>query len=244
MRANADKFQLIFLGKNIRSCDHTIYIDNMTLKGSSAINVLGVELDEDLNFHTHVEFVCSETAKQINAMSRINNYLDNKSRKFIYNSFIVSNFNYCSTVWMFTNRRNLNRLDKLNKRALRLVYNDKTSPYNDILHKYNCNDVYKMCTISLAVEVFKMRHQTAPPYLSNMLEATIPRYDFRDQSTYILPKFNTKTYGFHSLRYIGSKLWNYLDFCDKNTESLSQFKSNVKNWIQRMDTVFIKSEFF
>ena len=53
----------------------------------------------------------------------------------IYNSFIRSNFNYCPLVWHFCNKTNTEKLEKLQLRALRIVFNDFNSSYSDLLIK-------------------------------------------------------------------------------------------------------------
>ena len=51
-------------------------------------------------------------------------------RKAIYNSFIVSNFNYCPLVCYFTSRESINKIQKIQERVLRFVLKDSTSDYN------------------------------------------------------------------------------------------------------------------
>lgn len=89
MEANPNKFQLLFLGRNIQSSDHSINISNNILTGTDCINILGVDFDQNLNFSCHIKNICSKTAKQINALSRINSHLDRISRKSLYNCYIV-----------------------------------------------------------------------------------------------------------------------------------------------------------
>ena len=42
---------------------------------------------------------------------------------------------YCSRVWHFWSAINCDKLESLNKRALRIVFNDKVSSYKQLLHK-------------------------------------------------------------------------------------------------------------
>ena len=39
----------------------------------------------------------------------------------MYNAFILPAFNYCSDVWHFCNKRSNDKLEQLNKQALRTV---------------------------------------------------------------------------------------------------------------------------
>ena len=51
----------------------------------------------------------------------------------IYKYFISSTFDYCPVAWIFCGKTNSNKLDKLNKRAIRIVSNDHVSSYSIIL---------------------------------------------------------------------------------------------------------------
>ena len=149
------------------------------------------------------ESICSKVSRQINALIRIKNYLDIDSRKAIYKSYIASNINYCSTVWMFTGRTNLDKLNRLNKQALRMVYNDYSSDYDVLLNLNNSLDVYKMFIKALAIEMYKIKRGTSPVYMRDMFIHNDAAYMLRDTNTYVLPKFKTRTFGYHSMWYIG-----------------------------------------
>ena len=47
----------------------------------------------------------------------------------------MSNFQYCFLVWDFLNAQLLNKIENLEKRALRLLLNDYGSTYEDLLEK-------------------------------------------------------------------------------------------------------------
>ena len=46
---------------------------------------------------------------------------------------IESQFGYCPLVWMCCNRSCNNRINHLHERALRFIYNDKASSFEDLL---------------------------------------------------------------------------------------------------------------
>ena len=52
----------------------------------------------------------------------------------MYKTYILSNFNYCSTIWHRCSKYATLKMEKLNKRALRIVYNNnKDMNYNNLL---------------------------------------------------------------------------------------------------------------
>ena len=76
------------------------------------VQVPGVIIDSKLNFSLHVSSMSKKAARQLNALARISNYLDESARRIIYNSFVSSNFNYCPLVWHFCGVTNGNKVEK------------------------------------------------------------------------------------------------------------------------------------
>ena len=58
-----------------------------------------------------------------------------ETRKCLYLAFIIPHFNYCSETWHFCNTSAIAKLEKVNERALRFVFNEKQRPYSELLNK-------------------------------------------------------------------------------------------------------------
>ena len=58
-----------------------------------------------------------------------------KEKEVLLNSFVLSNFNYCPLVWHFCSSKSLKKIEKIQERTLRILYNDSTSDYNQLLNK-------------------------------------------------------------------------------------------------------------
>jgi hypothetical protein len=230
MKANASKFQLMFLDRQ-NTLNSSITVGGSDIKATKSVNVLGVELDENLKFKTHIDEICGQAGKQINALKRIKHYLDRDSKKIIYNSYINSNFNFCSVVWMFSCKTQLEKIEKTNKRALRFVTNEGHLSYEEICTKEKQLTVYKRCVKNAAITMYKIRRGIAPQYLNEMFVSQDSHYDMRDDDKYRLTRYNTITYGKHSFRYYGAKLWNNIPTDIKRSVSLNTFKTAITQWL-------------
>ena len=63
----------------------------------------------------------------------------------------------------------------------------------------------------LSILMYKVKNELCPLYNKEMFQnKNINRYGFRN-SDFVIPRFNTMTYGKHSLRYLGAFLWSNLD---------------------------------
>ena len=77
----------------------------------------------------------------------------------------MSNFNYCPLVWMFSNATSLKKIENLQKRALRFLYNNQQLTYEELLYKANSStmDVEKLCF--LWVEIYKTINNLNPSFM-------------------------------------------------------------------------------
>ena len=53
----------------------------------------------------------------------------------LYNSFILTNFNYCPLIWMFCGKTANEEVNRVHKRALRVLLNDFDSNFEELLHR-------------------------------------------------------------------------------------------------------------
>ena len=132
--ANPDKFQSIILSRDrIDQFDNSV--DGHVFSRGNSLKMLGVTLNDNLNFNEHVRNICQTASCQINALKCISNFLNEQCRMNVYKSFISANFNYCPIVWLFCGKTNLNKLEKLQERALATVFCDNSLTYEDMLKR-------------------------------------------------------------------------------------------------------------
>ena len=117
-KANPVNFQTMLIPSH--GCDVDglmINVQNTTISSTERMKVLGVKIDNKLNFTEHISDVCIKAGRQLNILQRFKMVLDYKSRMVIYKSFMMSNFNYFPIVWMFTGKKSLDRIENIKKNA-------------------------------------------------------------------------------------------------------------------------------
>ena len=91
----------------------------------------------DLNLSSVFAFVCRKVGGggQVNALNRLQDILPCKVKEVLYRVFVLPHFYYCSQVWHHCGSRNTKKIEKVNERALRYVYKDKTSAHHELLQQ-------------------------------------------------------------------------------------------------------------
>ena len=131
---------------------------------------------------------------------------------------------------MFCGKKNSKKLEKIQERALRFVYNDVSSPYSDLLKRGNFLSLSALRIRFLAIEMYKCTNSLAPSYLCDLFKPRAIKYKLRDPHRLLQPEFNTIRFGYKSFTYYGSKLWNSLPPDIKDSDSLYIFKRRISLW--------------
>ena len=84
-------------------------VDNQVIKSVSSVELLGIQIDDKLNFNLHISKICKSAANQLNALIRLKHFLSFHAKEVLINSYIISKFNYCPLVWMFSSTQSLNK---------------------------------------------------------------------------------------------------------------------------------------
>ena len=87
----------------------------------------------------------------------------------LYKAFILPHFYYCSSVWHFCGARNADKVDNLNKRILRFILQDYSSPYDILLSKVNMKSLFIRRIQNFMITLYKsLFFMNYPGYLKDM----------------------------------------------------------------------------
>ena len=229
MKLNEEKCHFIISGHKY---EHSwVKINENMIWESSNVKLLGVNIDSNLTFNDHVSSICAKTGRKLTALRRLVTLLNLDQRRILMKSFIESQFNYCPLVWMFHNRTLNSKIDKLQERALRIVYQDNVSSFEELLKKDNSARVHQRNLKTLATEIYKIKNNLSPQIIQDIFPQEKKIYTLRNKNHLTLSNSKSVSYGIESLRYLGPKIWNMLPDKLKQAASLSTFKAEMKTWI-------------
>ena len=100
----------------------------------------------------------------------------------LINSVIKSHFSYCPLIWMFFNRKSLQKFNKIQERYLRLMTNNYQLSYEDLLDLTNEISPHQRCLNSLMTKVYKCLNGISPDIMNDTLAVSKHRYNTRHYS--------------------------------------------------------------
>ena len=104
--------------------DINLYFGVERLNVVTSFDYLGLKFDKNIRWDVYIESLCQELSKKIWILSRLREFLPFELLLNIYKSTIQPKIDYGISVWGFTSDMNLNRIQRLQNRAARAMYNN------------------------------------------------------------------------------------------------------------------------
>ena len=141
----------------------------------------------------------------------------------LYKDAILPNLTYFHTVWRFCKAPDTTKLERVQERALRTVYNSKMATYDELLSKAKLPSLVNRRLQDILILMYKVKNLLAPKHICDIFYKQSKNYNLRS-SDFPIPRFNTVKYGKHSIRYRGPRLWGKMDKDPGNKEQFGESK--------------------
>ena len=167
---------------------------------------------------------------QLNAISRLQRFMGKEQKEALINSFIFSNFNYWQLVWHFCSYKSSQKIEKIQLRCRRIIYNDYSSDCQTLLNRSQKPSMEIKRLKNLALEIFKTVNDLNPSFMKSIFSAKL---NARVRPNDILA--NTRksaTFGDKSLATLGPKIWKASPQNIKAGNSYVKFREYIATWFR------------
>ena len=192
----------------------------------SSVKLLGIEIDNKLNFEKHISSICRKASNQLNEICRLETFMGHTEKEAIINTFVHSNFNYGCLIWHFSSKKSQNKVEKIHEKNIKFLLNDYLSSYAELLEKFTSVSMENRRLCTMVYEVFKTLNNLNPVFMKDILHYS-PNVTHKKHDLYIDTQ-NTTKFRNKSLKAFGANIWNTLPEYVKSTTSSSEFKNSLK----------------
>ena len=158
MKSNTDKCHLIIVNNQVNN----IKIGNDIIISKTSVKLLGVTIDNKLNFNEHVDNICKKANNKLHVLAGIAKYLSPDKLRILMKTFIESQFNYCPLTWMFHSRQLNSKINELHERALRIVHKNPNLTFRQLLDLDKTHCTHHRNLQNLAVEMYRVNKKLVP----------------------------------------------------------------------------------
>ena len=96
LNATKTEFMLISSRQRLTTLSDTLElsIDNVPIEQVPSVKSLGIYIDDNLTWHSHIDNLCKKIASAIGVIKRVKPFVPQSTLLNIYNSLVQSNFDY------------------------------------------------------------------------------------------------------------------------------------------------------
>ena len=121
------------------------------------------------------------------------------------------------------------KINQINWRTLRVVYDYYNSTYEELLASHNDISIHHKHLKHLAIEVYKSLGILNPEFMWPFFKNKSITYNLRNGNIFILPPGRLSHYGINSVQFRSSLLWNNLPISVKESVSVKEFKQKLSH---------------
>ena len=183
-----------------------LFINDKKLKQATSLKFLGVIIDETLSWKVHINTLESKLASTIGLLYKTRAFLNLKSRRLLYFSFVHSHLTYANIAWGSTYPTKLQKLANQQKRICKiLTFKKRRDSAAPVMTNLGILNIFKLNIYQVLIFMYKFSQKKLPGSFDNFFDDNqSTRYNLRinSQKNYKLPK-NTCKYMEHSISYRG-----------------------------------------
>ena len=243
LKNNPDKAALIYNSKG-KEKKITIEVGGEKLETTRSEKLLGLTINSDLNWSSHVDKLCSNLKQRLGLLRRIKHKINSQKLQIVAEAIFQSKIRYGISV--YTNPKfefnhleqpmdsNIARLQVIQNDMLRLLVGKKRSSHTNmekLRKELKMFSVNQLSCYHTAIEMFNIVHNKSSPSLYEEMKMVPRGYSLRglEDGKVVVPEKGKKSCsGFH---YTGPKLWNFLPSHIRKTTIKNIFKEKVKDFI-------------
>jgi hypothetical protein len=236
MPFNIDKCKVIHYGGNNQNYDYTL--NDQPLTPDNTEKDLGVLFDKELKFTHHISQIVSKANSRLGLIKSMFQNLDSSILLPLYKSLVRPLLEYCVSVWNPTLKMNINEIEKVQRRATKLIKEIKHLDYPSRLKYLKLDSLLFRRRRQDMIQVYRIFNKidNLDPYIFFTLSESANTRGHPLKINKPRAQTNLRLHSF-SRRTIND--WNKLDRNTVLSTSINSFKTALrKEWANHPDKYF------
>ncbi len=230
LQLNKEKTEVIAFGNKDEVLKVNAYLDSRGQTTKNQVRNLGVILETDLSFSSHVKAVTKSAYYHLKNIARIRCFVSSQDLEKRVHAFITSRVDYCNGLLTGLPKKTIRQLQLIQNTAARILTRTRKSEHiTPVLRSLHWLPVTFRIDFKVLLLVYKSLNGLGPKYMADMLTEYKPNRPLRSlgSSQLEIPRVHTKQ-GESAFSYYAARSWNQLPEEIRCAKTLATFKSRLK----------------
>ena len=231
LKLNDTKTEIIVFGsqkfKQQVTLQGTFLQSGECIRFADSVKYLGCVFDSFLSLDNQLQKITSVSYLHLRKISSIRNKVSKPNLEALVHAFISSQLDYCNILYVNLPKKSLNRLQKLQNAAIRIIFNVRSRhPVSSFYAQLHWLNVEQRVIFKCLLLVFKTIHGQAPITMNNMISV-------RNNDNLLLQDmyYNNSKLGKRAFIYYASRYWNILPLAIRRASTVAYFKTSLKSYL-------------
>ncbi len=177
LQLNKEKAEVIAFGNKDEVLKVNAYFDSRRQTTKNQVRNLGVILETDLSFSSHVKAVTKSAYYHLKNIARIRSFVSSQDLEKLVHAFITSRVDYCNGLLP---KKSIRQLQLIQNTAARILTRTRTSEHiTPVLRSLHWLPVTFRIDFKVLLLVYKSLNGLGPKYMADMLTEYKPNRPLR-----------------------------------------------------------------
>lgn len=168
------------------------------ITANRSFKLLGIHLDENLTLNSNVSILCNKLSRALFILRQIKNILPQSAIRTLYFSLFHCHILYCPIILSMTSQTNINKIFKLQKKAIRIISLEKNNtPTNPLFYQQGILPLEKIILFSKLMFMHSIVYNYNLGSFNNIWLTNNQRgidRELRNANDFILPQVNRESF--------------------------------------------------
>ena len=127
----------------------------------------------------HINSVPKKASQRIGVLMRLKNLIPTAAKLQLYKAAILPHLTYCHLTWHFCRQSDRRKLERIQERGRRAIFNDKQSGYEELLVKANLPSLYNKRIQDILILMYKVKFKLLSQRILDLFTLSASPYTIR-----------------------------------------------------------------
>ena len=233
LQLNQDKTEVIVFGNKEKRSVVIKHLELLSIQTKDQVRNLGVQIDSDLTFSSHIKSITKTAFYQLKNISRVKGFMSQTDQEKLIHAFISSRLDYCNGLLTGLPKKSIKQLQLIQNSAARVLTRTKRSEHiTPVLKSLHWLPVSYRIDFKMILLVYKSLNGLGPMYMTELLKEYTPSRALRssDSGQLVEPRVQSK-HGEAAFSCSAAQKWNKLPVELRSAPNVNIFKCRLKTFL-------------